>query len=364
MLPLTRSPVAPISRFLCKSINNNSVRVSKSTSGEMAAERSRSIEQSRASLRLCNVSSFTTELLELRSENPLLHVVVIPGNPGVALFYKEFVEAMYERLGGRASVTGRKRVLCYILVFSGRAHFRNEEGIGLYFLQNWEKGRLFSLQDQIDHKVSFINQEFGDTEVPLYLVSHSIGSYISLEVFRRFPEKVKYCIGLYPFLSLNKKSSKQIIIGKIAGSGILSKLLSLVLAMFGILPMWASSFLVRTSMGKSWSTSAIEAVCNYLLQYHVMRNVFHMAMTEFQKLAEAPDWMFMRGKQEKIAFLFGSDDHWGPLSMFEEISKEVSDVSLSIENEGHTHGFCCTKAGSEWVAGHVVSLIEHQILPQ
>lgn len=27
----------------------------------------------------------------------------------------------------------------------------------------------------------------------------------------------------------------------------------------------------------------------------------------------------MREKQEKIAFLFGVDDHWGPLQMHEEV---------------------------------------------
>lgn len=27
----------------------------------------------------------------------------------------------------------------------------------------------------------------------------------------------------------------------------------------------------------------------------------------------------MREKKEKLAFLFGSDDHWGPLQMFEEV---------------------------------------------
>ena len=27
----------------------------------------------------------------------------------------------------------------------------------------------------------------------------------------------------------------------------------------------------------------------------------------------------MRGNQDKIAFLFGTDDHWGPLQMFEEV---------------------------------------------
>jgi hypothetical protein len=28
----------------------------------------------------------------------------------------------------------------------------------------------------------------------------------------------------------------------------------------------------------------------------------------------------MRENHEKIAFLFGVDDHWGPLQMFEEVS--------------------------------------------
>lgn len=36
------------------------------------------------------------------------------------------------------------------------------------------------------------------------------------------------------------------------------------------------------------------------------------------QLSEKPDWAFMREKQNNLAFLFGIDDHWGPLSMFEE----------------------------------------------
>lgn len=82
--------------------------------------------------------SYTTEILEIRADDPTLHVVVIPGNPGgfvcfwvfrrvflsvtdsivriviwvvgivgVVLFYKEFLESLYELLGGTASVTGK-----------------------------------------------------------------------------------------------------------------------------------------------------------------------------------------------------------------------------------------------------------------
>ncbi|TQD69661.1 hypothetical protein C1H46_044805 [Malus baccata] len=59
----------------------------------------------RATFRICNVSSFTTEILEIPADNPALHVLVIPGNPGVVSFYKDFVESLYELLGGTASVT-------------------------------------------------------------------------------------------------------------------------------------------------------------------------------------------------------------------------------------------------------------------
>jgi hypothetical protein len=37
------------------------------------------------------------------------------------------------------------------------------------------------------------------------------------------------------------------------------------------------------------------------------------------QLTEEPDWTFIRAQEEKMAFLFGVDDHWGPLSHLEEV---------------------------------------------
>jgi len=83
------------------------------------------------------LSSYVSEVLEIRAEVPKLHVLLVPGNPGVAsivclrafvsmlylfsclrllvflivagvvLFYKDFVEFLYELLEGTASVTGK-----------------------------------------------------------------------------------------------------------------------------------------------------------------------------------------------------------------------------------------------------------------
>uniref|UniRef100_A0ACD5WMZ9 Uncharacterized protein n=1 Tax=Avena sativa TaxID=4498 RepID=A0ACD5WMZ9_AVESA len=299
--------------------------------------------RAQATARVCMVSSFVTELLEIKSrEPPSLHVLVIPGNPGIVGFYKDFVEALYENLGGQASVTAI-------------GHISHAE-------KDHERGRLFSLREQIDHKVDFLEQELLHTEQSILLVGHSIGAYIGLEIFKRLQKKVNFFVGLYPFLSLNKSSMKQSSIGYIARSSLLSKWVSLLVSFIGSLQPSVTRNIVRRFLGSSWSAAAVDAGCSHLLQYNTMQNVLFMAKTEFLKLHEEPDWNFIRAKQDEIAFLFGLDDHWGPLTHMEEISKYAPGVALSIEKEGHTHGYCCTEAGSFWVADYVANLIKNKML--
>ncbi|KAM6547698.1 hypothetical protein CsatB_019374 [Cannabis sativa] len=318
---------------------------SKSRSYCVVSEMGRQVLQSKtkklANFRLCNVSSYATEILEIIAEKPVFHALVIPGNPGAVLFYKEFVESLYEWLGGSVSVTAVGHI----------SHTKKDS----------ERGRLFSLQEQIDHKIDFIKHELQNKQVPIILVGHSIGAYMCIEMFKRNQEQVLYCIGLYPFLALDLQSQKQSIIGKIAASPVVSVVLSSIVASLGFLPSWALRLIVSKSVGKSWSSTAVEVTCSHLTKFHTMRNVLFMAMTEFKKLSETPDWTFMREKHHRIAFLFGIDDHWGPLQMYEEISRQVPDISLSLEREGHTHAFSCTEVGSTWVAQHVANLIKNQI---
>ncbi|TVU36954.1 hypothetical protein EJB05_18911 [Eragrostis curvula] len=316
----------------------------KSGAGSMEMERARltSFPREQATARVCMVASFATELLEMRSKEPSLHVLLIPGNPGIAAFYKDFVEALYENLGGQASVTAIGHI----------SHSQKDA----------EHGRLFSLHEQIDHKVDFIEQELEHSEQPIVLVGHSIGAYIGLEIFKRLQTKIKIFVGLYPFLTLNKNSVKQSAIGYIARSSLLSKGVSSFVSLLGSLNASATRGIVRRLLGPSWSVTAVDAACNHLLRYHTMRNVLFMAMTEFQKLTEEPDWAFIRARQNEIALLFGVDDHWGPLFHLEEVSKRAPRVALSVETEGHTHGYCCTEAGSFWVADYVANLIKTQML--
>nr|XP_016474323.1 PREDICTED: uncharacterized protein LOC107796108 [Nicotiana tabacum] len=386
----------------------------------------------RASFRLCNVSGYKTDLLEIYAKDPKFHVLFIPGNPGVISFYVDFLESLYDLLGGAASVTAISHIgqteknfsvdfgentqnwltrsdrdptpiptscqhgcgteseeseqlsyeglshvsqptcaltkLClvehrqaYLIYLATYVISANEAIYSIEVAQltrswnrNWEHGRLFSLQEQTDHKLNFIEHELQDVEVPLVLVGHSIGSYISLDI-------VTYCICLYPFLAVNTKSSTQAIIKKIAVSRTLCTGLSSLAAILALLPAWISRFLVKKSVGKSWSPPAVEALCKHVLRYHTIQNILYMAMTEFEKLSEVPDWSFMREKKSQMAFLFGVDDHWGPLHIYEEISNNVPGAVLTVEQGGYTHAFSCTEAGSLWVAQHVSGLIKNYL---
>ncbi|KAH6797559.1 alpha/beta-Hydrolases superfamily protein [Perilla frutescens var. hirtella] len=334
--------IASISRFLHSNSRPHFLNFSQETKFSMGSE-SKSLVQKKkkADFRLLNVSGFKTDLLEINSHEPTFHVLFIPGNPGVISFYTEFLESLYELLGGTASITGI-------------GHISHSQ-------KNWESRRLFSLEEQINHKMSFIEQELQDVEVPIILVGHSIGSYISLEILKRSHKKVIYCIGLYPFLAVNTASSTQSSIRRLAVSPALCVALSTLGALLGVLPLEVTRFLVKISMGKSWSSSAVEVLCTHVLKYHTLRNMLFMAMTEFQTMPEKPDWDFMRSKRRQIAFLFGLDDHWGPMHLYEEIRKQVPDARVEVEREGHTHAFSCSGAGSIWVAEHVSSLIMNNI---
>ncbi|KAI8562936.1 hypothetical protein RHMOL_Rhmol03G0074600 [Rhododendron molle] len=346
--PTARTLCFPLSSFCCRTRH-----LSNCASREMGLETMDKThligEKKSVNFRLHNVSGYKTELLEIQAADPKLHVLFIPGNPGVVSFYADFLENLYELLDGTASITGKT---CLLLSSS--------VGYISHTKKNWEHRRLFSLEEQINHKMDFIKLELQNIEVPIILVGHSIGSYMSIEVLRRLPEKVVYCIGLYPFLAVNTRSSEQSSIRRLAKSPILSAAASFAVGLLGLLPTKASRFLVQHSVGKSWCTSAVEALCTHVLQYHVMRNVLFLAMTEFKKLSETPDWKFMREKQSQIAFLFGAEDHWGPLQMFDEISSNVPGAALAVEREGHSHAFSCTTAGSLWVAHHVANLIKNR----
>uniref|UniRef100_A0A2N9IRF0 Uncharacterized protein n=1 Tax=Fagus sylvatica TaxID=28930 RepID=A0A2N9IRF0_FAGSY len=169
--------------------------------------------------------------------------------PGVVAFYKDFVELLYEFLEAIGHTSHTKK--------------------------NWDRGRLFSLEEQIDHKMDFIKQELENIEVPIILVGHSVGSYISIDMFRRSLEKMLgvsmdwvYCCAnpVLPKSNWTRPKGGPMLLVFEFRSRVLSVALSLVVASLGFLPSWTLRLIVKNSVGKSWSATAVEATCSHLVQ--------------------------------------------------------------------------------------------------
>jgi hypothetical protein len=67
-------------------------------------------------------------------------------------------------------------------------------------------------------------------------------------------------------------------------------------------------------------------------------------------------WLwFLKEFQSRISFLFGTDDHWGRLSLLADIFKEIPQLKMVVERKGHLHTLSCNKASLKCVALNCVS---------
>ncbi|KAH7435531.1 hypothetical protein KP509_06G068600 [Ceratopteris richardii] len=301
-----------------------------------------------ATLRAEKVNGYMTEILEISAESPRLKVVFIPGNPGIILFYKSYLEALACSFDGKANILG--------------------VGYAGFVPKNLGERKLFSLEEQVEHKIEFVKQQLTDNRTPLVLIGHSIGAYMAFSTYKRLADKVNYAIGLYPFIATNENSSFQAFLrwylrSQIHTQEFLCATVSHFANLMGKMPQIIPRGFIRNLYGRNWSIFSLDVACQYLLHYSLVRNIMYLGMTEFNKLQKCPDWKFLKERQISISILFGVDDHWGPLTLFEEISKEVPSLDISIEREGHDHAFCCTNEGSRWVAAYCAKAIK-RIMPE
>lgn len=96
------------------------------------------------------------------SSSPLF--VWIPGNPGIVQYYKEFLNLLHEKYG-----------FLEILAISHAGMAIEDPDL------QKRKAAIYSLEDQIQHKVEIINQ-FSTNDRPLIVMGHSVGAYIAQNV--------------------------------------------------------------------------------------------------------------------------------------------------------------------------------------
>jgi pimeloyl-ACP methyl ester carboxylesterase len=127
-----------------------------------------------------------------KQPEPRLVILFVPGNPGLVDYYRFFLSTVHGALpsGTHIYAVGH---LGHTTAHAPRA-FRS-------------KG-MPDLQDQVQHKIGFIDEikelhNIGDSpdQARLILLSHSIGSWISLRIMKARPELVHAAHLLFPTVS-------------------------------------------------------------------------------------------------------------------------------------------------------------------
>uniref|UniRef100_G3VXC6 Lipid droplet-associated hydrolase n=1 Tax=Sarcophilus harrisii TaxID=9305 RepID=G3VXC6_SARHA len=113
---------------------------------------------------------------------PKLLILIIPGNPGIPAFYAEFLKALYLSLEKRYPVWAISHA-GHISAPSG-ARVREESPEDP---SSKTPDDAFGLEGQVEHKLAFL-RKCVPSSLRLVIISHSVGSYILLEMMKRGPQ--------------------------------------------------------------------------------------------------------------------------------------------------------------------------------
>ncbi|CAG8515486.1 976_t:CDS:2 [Cetraspora pellucida] len=307
------------------------------------------------------------------SENNLIFFM-IPGNPGVIDYYTDFLTTIYEENDKLINVIGVSHL--------GHSHDPH----------NQTAETLYSLQDQIEHKIMCFDklrekfEKEEDMKPKFILAGHSVGGHICKEVWcfyliRDIRLRNLDCGTNIPNSIIVKSSNRPIdyemkMFKVFADLHILKARpnhgIERVYALFPTLqhilktpngamlsPLLFGEFqrnisasfiqLIRTSLFPSFFKSLIRLctaqsdpylsiTTDKLLHGHIVKNALYMASSEMESITELEE-EFYRNNLNKFVFYFSGGDRWAPLSHYEDMVQRYPEGKVLLCDQGIPHSF-------------------------
>ncbi|XP_062934781.1 lipid droplet-associated hydrolase [Cynocephalus volans] len=271
-----------------------------------------------------------TDLFNDQSVNrPKLLIFIIPGNPGMSVFYVPFLKALY-------SLTNR-RFPVWVISHAGHALAPKDKKIltSLADQNAQEIKDIYGLCGQIEHKLAFLRTHV-PKEMKLVLIGHSIGCYISLQMLKRAPElPVIRSFLLFPTIERMSESPN----GRIAtpllcwfryAVYVISYLL------FKPCPEKIKSLFIRMGL------QAMNLECEFSLmnvfEPFCQANAVYLGGQEMMEVVKRDDET-IKEHLSKLTFYYGSKDNWCPKEYYEDIKKDFPEGDIRLCEKNIPHGF-------------------------
>ena len=260
--------------------------------------------------------------LKSRKQNDVL-LVIVAGSPGVGHSYIPFASRLFDLGSGGYDVS----------VLSQAGHspglIKPVDSLG----RDW-----YSLEDQIDHKMAYVKKQAADKGV-LYLVGHSIGCYIALQMLKQLPpSKVKKVILLFPAMERLALTPN----GKF-WAPLCTTFRYPVVGLITLFS-WLPDALKRALFKMYYSAvqtppehvkHMIQATMN--LTGPSFYNILCMAHQELEEVELPVD--SISENIDKLVFYYGSDDSWTLKSCYEDMAERFPDRDVNLCTSGYMHAF-------------------------
>jgi len=264
-------------------------------------------------------------------------ILVLPGNPGIVEYYRDFCAALWEQNGREVEVVG--------LGLLGHA------GQRLYpAFATW------TMHDQVVHVNKYIEEHCADKQVDA--LGHSIGAYFALEALRALPGRVRTVVGIYPYLTNNPRSADQNMSKFLVNIKPLTQLIAVLAEAIGRMPEGVRNLLMQgVTDDFGMDPYSADLTCRVMTRYSAYNNMTFMGRGELNDLEPPPDYAFLREAASKVHLVYCRDDFWAPLWVKEEMEQKVPGLATYLDAE-HGHMFCCQEIASVDIAAMVNKIIE------
>ncbi len=288
-------------------------------------------------MQVASVNGVPTHVFSLKTEvRSRALVVVIPGSPGMAHFYVPFATRLFDMGNGAYDVA--------IVSHAGHSPgftrpTANQESGSIDVseqTQDW-----FGLEDQIAHKLAFINEQASEKD-SLYLVGHSIGCYMILQMLRVLsPARIKKAIFLFPTIERMLQSPNGQRLSPLFRPALRSPLASVV----GLLS-WLPHSLKKYFLSWYFYTTppdhishVVQATLN--IDGSSMYNILCMAHQEMHEVSDPP-LDVIHEHVHKLAFYYGDGDKWNTEDCYTDMADRFPSHDINKCPDGHPHAFVLT----------------------
>ncbi|KAK3928438.1 Lipid droplet-associated hydrolase [Frankliniella fusca] len=254
-------------------------------------------------------------------------LLLFTGNPGVALFYSEFLQQLHDKL----------KMPVWVI-----SHAGHELPSGL--IPNLEKNQqLYDVEGQIMNKKEFLKR-YVPRGCKIHLLGHSVGAYMALNLLKDddFAEQVQASYLLFPVLENIAKTPN----GRFLSKAVVHILwlVYFLAGIFAALPTFIQMTLISLYLrlfGTGTSTTVKQGVIQ-LINPKILRSVFFLAFDEMKVIKEL-DVELIKKRKEKLIIYYGDHDRWAPVSHYENLIKSVPNVQAMVCKKGLDHAFMLCK---------------------